>query len=240
MWWPLELRRVRSAVGEEGYRRAFYECCRCVAMCLYAREGKTTLLEVDRKVHALGRVLTRFGESEARKGGITRQKQLFEHAVKVRSALDERAGLALKDGDSALPDLVSSLMKVLERLGEGRLLSLLDESSLPPYDPPSTQELEEETRRADGRIVIWGASAAALAAAVMISVGVPVGAVVPAALIFLMGPATIWGSKKIGNPKDMLDAVRQGVSQPSEPQQASGATEAVPPGSAASPTRRNP
>ncbi|KAB1978619.1 hypothetical protein [Streptomyces triticiradicis] len=222
MWWPLELRRVRGVMSEAGDQRAFYECCRSVAMCLYVLEGSSQLLWVDRSVHASGRMLIRFGESEIRKGGITRQKELFEHAVRVKAALDECAGKALKEGNVALPELVAMLMKILERLSEGRLLCLLDESELPVYSPPSVAELEEETRKNDGRIVLWGATAAAVAAVAMISLGVPAGAVVPAALIFLMGPATLWGSKKIGNPRELLDAMRQGVSQPQDPQPSPG------------------
>ncbi|MEU0646146.1 hypothetical protein [Streptomyces umbrinus] len=222
MWWPLEIKRVRGVVSAAGDQRAFYECCRCVAMCLYALEGVTLPLWIDRRIHLTGRALMRFGESEVRKGGTVRQKELFEHAVRVKLALDEHAGKVLREGNIALPGLVAVLMKILERLSEGRLLCLLDENELPAYSPPSAAELEEEVRKGDGRIVLWGATAAAVAAGVMISLGVPVGAVVPAALIFLMGPATLWGSKKLGNPRELLDAMRQGVSQPQDPQQPAG------------------
>ncbi|MET7700419.1 hypothetical protein [Streptomyces sp. NPDC005485] len=218
-WWPLEVKRVRSLMSGVGHQRAFYEYCKCVAMCLYALEGETSPLGIDRRVHAAGRALTRFGESELRKGGSARQSELFEHTVRVKAALDECAGRVLKEGKNALPRLMVMLMKLLERLSEGRLLGLLDESELPAYCPPSAAELEEETRKSDGRIVLWGATAAAVAAGVMISLGVPTGAVVPAALIFLMGPAALWGSKKVGTPRELMDSMRQGVSQPQDPQQ---------------------
>ena len=222
MWWPLELKRIRSVVSEAGHQRAFYECCSCVAMCLYSLEGISSPLRIDRRIHATGRVLIRFGESEVRKGGVARQKELFEHAVRVKSALDEYAGKVLKEGNVALPGLVAMLMKILERLSEGRLLCLLDENELPAYAPPSEAELEEETRKSDGRIVLLGATAAAVAAGFMITLGVPAGAVVPAALIFLIGPAALWGSKKIGNPREFLDSMRQGVGQPQDSQQPAG------------------
>lgn len=234
MWWPLELRRVRAFVASVGHRRAFYECCRCVVLCLDVREGRSTIISVDRRVHQIGRALIRFGESEARKGGASRQNQLFEHAVRVKAALDECAGRALKEGESALPDLVAMLMKILERLSAGRLLGMLDENELPAFVPPSAEELEGEADKGDRRIVLWGAAAAAVVAGVMISLGVPAGAVVPAALIFLMGPAVLWGSKKIGNPRELMDSMRQGVAQPQEPQQSvvvNGATPTAPGGS---------
>ncbi|MGW6905598.1 hypothetical protein [Streptomyces sp. NPDC054940] len=219
LWWPLELKRIRSYMASMGYRRAFYECCKCVVLCLDVVEQRAPILSVDRKVHLIGRMLIRFGESEARKGGTARQRQLFEHAVRVKLALDECAARALKEGAGELPKLVAMLMKILERLASGRLLGLLDEDELPTYVPPSAGELEEEASKGDRRIVLWGATAAAVAAGVMISLGVPAGAVVPAALIFLMGPAVLWGSKKMGNPRELMDAMRQGVNQPQEPQQ---------------------
>ncbi|MFI8355282.1 hypothetical protein [Streptomyces cyaneofuscatus] len=233
MWWSLELRRVRAWIASVGHRRAFYECCRCVVVCLDVREGRSTIISVDRRVHQIGRALIRFSESEARKGGASRQNQLFEHAVRVKAALDDCAGRALKEGESALPDVVAMLMKILERLSAGRLLGLLDEHELPAFVPPSAEELEGEADKGDRRIVLWGAAAAAVVAGVMISLGVPAGAVVPAALIFLMGPAVLWGSKKIGNPRELMDSMRQGVAQPQEPQQSvvvNGAPSSAPDG----------
>ncbi len=215
----MELRRVRVRMAAVGHRRAFFECCRCVVVCLEVRERQSSIITVDRRVHQIGRALIRFSESEIRKGASSRQGEIFEHTVRVKMALDECAGRVLKEGESAMPALVAMLMKILERLSSGRLLGLLDEDELPAYVPPSPVELEDEVNKGDRRIVLWGALFAAIAAGVMISLGVPAAAVVPAALIFLMGPAVLWGSKKIGIPGELMDSMRQGVMQPQEPQQ---------------------
>ncbi|WP_143676475.1 hypothetical protein [Streptomyces sp. TLI_146] len=228
LWWPLELKRVRSFLAAVGHRRAFYECCKCVVLCLDVQEQRSSILLVDRGVYRIGRTLIQFSKSETRRGGTARQRELFEHAVRVELALDECVGRVLKEGVSELPNLVAMLMRILERLAAGRLLALLDDNQLPVYTPPSAEELEEETTKGDRRIVLWGATAAAAAAGVTISLGVPVGAVVPAALIFLMGPAVLWGSKKIGNPKDLMDAMRQGVTQPQESQGSAAAPDVTP------------
>lgn len=225
-WWPLELRRIRGVAGEESFRRAFYLCCRCIDDCLRTQEGEVPLLHLDREIHRFGLALVRFGKSGLVQGSPERKRQLLEHTTRVSAALDASAERLLRDGEDAIPDMVRCLVGILERLADEKWLNLVDETELPTYQPPSSEEMESEIRRADGRIVLVGATAAAILVGVMIALGVPAGAVIPAALIFLLGPASIWGSKKLGSPREMLDALRSGVTQPTEPQQPTSAPSA--------------
>ncbi|MFE1691155.1 hypothetical protein ACFW64_25875 [Streptomyces albidoflavus] len=229
-WWPLELRRARGVMKDEAHRRAFYLCCRAISACLAAKNRETSILRLDVHVQRFGRALVSFGQAEYRLNGSWRQAAYCEHAVRVRSALDEVVARLMREGSAALPEVAAMLVKIMERLANERFLGLLDEAQLPAYVAPIDDEVEAESRRSDGRIVLWGAAAAAVVAGVMISAGVPVAAVVPAALIFLLGPATLWGSKRLGSPRDMLDAVRQGVSQPADPQQADNVPTVAPSG----------
>ncbi|WP_399093171.1 hypothetical protein ACGH2B_23210 [Streptomyces sp. BBFR2] len=228
LWWPMEVRRVRDIVREESARTAFYHCCRCLADCRRAREGKISLLQFDAQIHRFGRVLVRFGRPGPEWVSPERRRQLAEHTARLAAALDAGSARVLEEGDEALSELARLLARVLERLAQERWLALLDESELPAYQPPSAEDEEAEIRQADSRVVLVGATAAAVLVGVMISLGVPAGAVVPAALIFLLGPATIWGSKKLGSPRQLLDAMRGGVTQPPEAPQPNGAPAAAP------------
>lgn len=227
-WWPLALRRYKSALAQESSRTAFYLCCRTLITCHSAAEGKASLLYLDRRMHYFTLSLVRFGKSGAPQLSPKRQQQLLEHASRVSVAFNSRSERFFIDGVNAIPDLVKSLTDVLERISDEKWLNLMDETELVAYQPPSTEELEEEVRRADGKVILLGATTAAILVGVLISLGVPAGAVVPGALIFLLGPATVWGSKKVGNPREMLDAFKGGITQPSEQQPASDAASNTP------------
>ncbi|MFG1671298.1 hypothetical protein [Streptomyces sp. Y7] len=227
-WWLSELRRARSAIGEESFRIAFHECCFAISRCLRAYEGEVSLLTLDRRNQRLIRALTRFGETGTAGFSNHRKKQMLEHTARVGAALDAHNERILREGTQAVPHLARHLFIILERMAAERWLDLLDEGDLPTYTPPSAEELESETRRADATIIFGGATIAALFTGVAISLGAPASAVVPAALIFLLGPAAMWGSKKLSTPRETLDAMRQGMAPTTEPPQQSAATTNTP------------
>ncbi|WP_190084778.1 hypothetical protein [Streptomyces longisporoflavus] len=227
-WCLSELKRARGAIREESYRIAFHECCFAIDRCLRAYEGRVSLLTLDRRNQRLNRALTRFGETDAVGFSSHRKKQLFEHTARVGAALDVYNERILREGTQAIPDLVKQLFIILERMADDRWLALLDEHDLPAYAPPSSEELESEARRTDATIVFGGATVAALFTGIAISLGAPASAVIPAALIFLLGPAAMWGSKKLSNPRETLDAMRQGISPSTEPPQQPAGTSNAP------------
>ncbi|MFJ3758589.1 hypothetical protein [Streptomyces sp. NPDC090080] len=230
-WSLSELRRARGKLGREGHRIAFYECCFSVYRCLKAYRGEESLLVLDRRNKRLGTWLVRFGAHGAGEFSPRRQQQLREHTARVSAALDAYNERILREGVDAIPELVGILFVILNRMAQGQWLNLMDDGDLPPYIPPTAEEIDSETRRADAAIVVGGATVAAVFTGVAISLGVPASAVVPAALIFLLGPATLWGSKKLGNPKEALESFRQGTVQSSDPAPSSSAagTAANPP-----------
>ncbi|WP_406486719.1 hypothetical protein [Streptomyces phaeochromogenes] len=217
-WWPLEFRRLKTVMGEESHRMAFFLCCRSIIVCHRAYQGKSTLLYLDRRIHRLGLALIRFGGFGIPLASPARRQQFLEHATRVSAALDARTERLFTDGTDAIPDLVKFLTGILERLADEKWLNIIDDHELPAYQQPSAEEMDQEVRKADGRVVLLGATAAAVMVGVLISIGVPAGAVIPGALIFLLGPATVWGSRKIGSPREMLDSIRGGVTQAAEPQ----------------------
>ncbi|WP_405539003.1 hypothetical protein OG787_43545 [Streptomyces sp. NBC_00075] len=219
-WWPLELRRIRAVISEESHRIAFFLCCRSIIVCYRASQGKSTLLYLDSRIHRLGLALIRFGKSGVPRASPARRQRFLEHTTRVSAALDARTERLFTDGTDAIPDLIKFLTGILERLAEEKWLNIIDDHELPAYQQPSVEEVDQEVRKADGRVVLLGATAAAVMVGVLISIGIPAGAVIPGALIFLLGPATVWGSRKIGSPREMLDSIRGGVAQAAEPQPA--------------------
>jgi hypothetical protein len=220
-WCRREFLRSFKKLKAESHRVAFYRCCRCIRECLQAADGQVSLLIVDARVQQLGRDLTRFGSNGILGTNTTRQRQLMEHTSRVSDALDRGSAKILQIGVDELPQLARILFSILDRMSAGRWLNLINDAELPPYSAITEAEAEEEERKTDAAIIVVGASIAAILTGVAITLGLPAGAVVPAALIFLLGPATLWGSKKMTNPRQTLEAMKQSVGQNSETSQPS-------------------
>ncbi len=204
--------------AEEIYLRAFMQSVRCLSLCGSLVRGDSTPLVLDQHVSLLSRQLGTFsvvgysGMSEQRKG------ELRKHVQEVQQALHLAATKILREGPAGCGELVSLLSVLMHRLREQRWQALLDDGQLVTNDSP-LQHAVIDKERGDSWIVLVGAIIAAAFVGLATTLGVPAAATVPAALIFLLGPAALWGSKKLGvTPRYLLNATRDGVAPPNQMQ----------------------
>ncbi|WP_328860691.1 hypothetical protein [Streptomyces sp. NBC_00306] len=224
-----------AAIGfmrEENFGWAYVLAVRCLALCAELPRRKTTPLVLDQEVAVLSKALGSF--ALVGYPGMTdqRKKDVQEHVLQVQQALHSASAEVLKRGAPACRELAQIIGVLVARLAEQRWQSLLDEEQLVKSDAELAHSIPEG-RRKDAWIVIVGASVAATFVVVATSLGVPATATVPAALVFLIGPAALWGSKSLGFSHRSLmrsstDSLVQQSQQPGGPPQSGQAGGAVP------------
>ncbi|MEU9780682.1 hypothetical protein AB0H92_06825 [Streptomyces phaeochromogenes] len=182
-------------------------CFVVLSHCWKLARGKEGVLATEYYSSVLRARLGDFATTSDSFIGSERKASVLRHVASVQKDLTMRSGSVLSDGVSAIPDAAKAIILLLERLVEERWLGLLD--------LPDTLESEqviqssvERTSRRDGFIVIGGSAAAALMVGVAGATGLPVTAAIPAALIFLLGPAMLWGGRRLGmSPKVVLGSM---------------------------------
>lgn len=135
------------------------------------------------------------------------------HITAVQDELRRATDDVLTRGAEALPQFVRVHKCVLDRLIDERWLALLDIPDSAEPSPSLVDPVDTKRDRRDSWIIILGAAAAALVIALGATIGVQPAVSIPAALVFLMGPATLWGSKRLGiGPKDFMGSLRNSYS----------------------------
>ncbi|GGO49420.1 hypothetical protein GCM10012287_26730 [Streptomyces daqingensis] len=101
---------------------------------------------------------------------------------------------------------------LIDRLIEERWLNLLDVPQTADDEVLQTSSPDPNEDRRDAWIVMGGSLLAAVALCIVTTLGVPLTAGIPAAFVFLMGPAVLMGSRKLGaSPRGLLTSVRSSV-----------------------------
>ncbi|MET9329690.1 hypothetical protein ABZX78_00375 [Streptomyces cellulosae] len=186
---------------------AFVACVNALSACGRCAQGRTGILEVEWHVAELARELGAFASNGGRFSNVGRKQDMSRHVAQVQKELLMMTGKLLEEGPAALSDVVERLAMVLDRMWEQRWLRLLDGLDCNEDESVSTTEREPQDKR-DAWIVLGGALAAAIGLAVSGSAGVPLSAAVPAALVLMLGPATLWGSRRLGSsPSGLLQAM---------------------------------
>ncbi|MCC9158400.1 hypothetical protein LZP81_29700 [Streptomyces parvulus] len=216
---------------EEGFGWAYVLAVRCLALCADLPRGRSTPLALDQEASALSKALGNF--ALVGYPGMTdqRKKDVQQHVLQVQQALHFASAEVLKRGAPACKEFAQIIGVLVARLAEQRWQSLLDGDQLVENDAALAHSIPEG-RRKDAWIVIVGASVAAIFVVVATSLGVPPTATVPAALVFLIGPAALWGSKSLGfNHRSLMRSSTDSLVQQS--QQSGGPSPSGQAGSAA-------
>ncbi|MEU0210149.1 hypothetical protein ABZ235_19805 [Streptomyces canus] len=156
---------------------------------------------------ALCSELSGFAKSSSNFATPERRKQVEDHVAAVCEEIMQQSGKILSRGSLQSTEPVSIFATLLDRLLQDRWLQLLDveNNGLPIADT-------ELTSRRDAWIMICGSLAAALGLGGAATLGIPLAAAAPAAIVFLLGPATLWGSRRLGiSPRSLLASARSSV-----------------------------
>jgi hypothetical protein len=170
-------------------------------------------LDIEAAISDLCNELADFANTNQVLNKPPRQQEVARHVDRVQEELRSASGRILSGGLEEIPGLVRSVGTILERTIERRWLCLLDLPSTGSPPPPAHTSHRENGKR-DALIVMGGSLAAAIGLGVANTAGVPLSAAVPATLVFLLGPATLWGSRRLGvSPRGLLDSVRTSVAE---------------------------
>ncbi|MGW1034287.1 hypothetical protein ACWD4Z_19115 [Streptomyces antibioticus] len=215
--WIVFSARIMRAKGEWRRKTADQEalrsCIYVLHLCGEVIRGKVRILEVEEAVTMLCGELGDFSSSSPSFSDQRRKESVTAHVSLVQQELMESSGVLLSAGSPGLSRLIERVGTLVERLIEQRWLCLLD---LPEGVSVEAVTLssEEKIDRKDAWIVIGGSMLAAIGLGAAVSMGVPLVAAAPAALVFLLGPATLWGSKRLGiSPRNFLDSTRVPVAE---------------------------
>ncbi|WP_176154655.1 hypothetical protein [Streptomyces sp. NA03103] len=197
--------------------------------------GDGGILDLEVSVNHLVSNLEKYSQqgvriSKGSSGGLVRA-----HVSLVRERLAEGMADVLREGPVKAPELVRLIATILSRIVEERWLCLLDEAQPGGPEAPDPVVDDIAKRRRDTGIIVAGSIGAAAAMGLATAAGIPLAVSFPVAMVLLMGPAAIWGSRKLGaSPGGLLDSVRGTVGEPPQPgvagQQQLGGPNLVPPG----------
>ncbi|SOE13662.1 hypothetical protein SAMN06272775_4639 [Streptomyces sp. 2323.1] len=209
-WQPA--RRSWTRLG--GDHRAVDWCLVVLHDARLATQGRADAIRaVNIGMESLGRVLEEYAAQSVVFPSEAQRSAVRTHAAQVRRALIAEADGLLRDGQAALPAVIGTLLTLLDRLAAGRWLALLDIEA--PGDPVAEgdESRTEPAETGQDRLVALGGSvlaAGGLAAAA--AFGVPLAAAVPGALVFLFGPAMLWGGKDLRpSARRMLASMQEGI-----------------------------
>ncbi|MFJ5058532.1 hypothetical protein ACIP96_03830 [Streptomyces nigra] len=199
----------RKTADQEAIRSCFY----ILYLCGKVARGKAKILDVEEAVVELCGELRDFASSAPSFSSQQRKGDVAAHVSHVQQELMRVSGSLLAEGLSGLAKVAEQVGVLTERLIAQRWLCLLDlpgEGVAEPVSPLPDGKVD----RKDAWIVLGGSMLAALGLGAAVSMGVPLVAAAPAALVFLLGPATLWGSKRLGiSPRNVLDSVRTPVAE---------------------------
>ncbi|MEU9537662.1 hypothetical protein [Streptomyces mirabilis] len=201
----------RKCQNQTSDLEALRSCFYLLHLCGELTKGQAKPLEIEKGTTTLCEELGDFATSIVHFPDPNRRESVSKHVSQVQLELMRSSGILLSDGAGGVPNVVKTVGTLLDRIIEQRWLHLLD---LPDTGNPEsvTRSPQNQVDRRDVWIVIGGSVAAALGLGAAASMGVPLAAAVPAALIFLLGPATLWGSRRLGmSPRNLLDSVRTPV-----------------------------
>ncbi|MGW1894038.1 hypothetical protein ACWCP6_27870 [Streptomyces sp. NPDC002004] len=179
-----------------GDHRAVRWCAFVLHDALLVAYGRDDAVRgVNAGVSEICRVLEEYAAQDAAFPAEGQRQAVSAHVMQVRRALVAAANGLLRDGRDALPGLVRTVSTLLDRLVAERWLALLDlEEPSAAADADDLASGPTEERR-DRLVVLAGSMLAAGGLATAAAFGVPLGAAVPGALVFLLGPAMMWGGK---------------------------------------------
>lgn len=223
LWGYRSQRLYRRRLGKSFPLTSVFDLARLLRSCWGAAEGRLPLLTLDERVTAYTSQLGWFAAY-----GVERERRratLRPHLARVQQALETEMANVLRDGPGAAPRLARLVAVMLDRSAQGRWMGLLDEADLPQEAGELVTASEDKH---DRWIVLGGSTAAAAMVAAAVAAGLPAAAVAPAALTALIGPAVMWGSGKLGTPREQMSTVAAGLGPPAADTAAPASTPPTP------------
>ncbi|WP_328553114.1 hypothetical protein [Streptomyces sp. NBC_00358] len=163
------------------------------------------ILEIEDLFAKLAKEIADFASASPHFSTPSRRVDVERHTSAVRAELMRQSGELLSRGVTQVPAAVATIGTLLERLTQQRWLQLLDVEGA----DISTPEVVDDTDRRDSWIIVGGSAFAALGLGSASALGIPLTAAIPSALVFLLGPATLWGSSRLGlTPRSVLASTR--------------------------------
>ncbi|MEU8033357.1 hypothetical protein AB0C13_32840 [Streptomyces sp. NPDC049099] len=182
-------------------------CVDALIACGKCRQGVGSIVEVDRYVTVLCGQLGAFAVDGSKFLDLRKRSALSKHVRQVQNDLLQATDVLLQVGPHALEGIVERVATILDRICEQRwlrLLDLLDAGASDSASPPTTDSRDGR----DAWVVLGGSLAAAVTLGASGAFGVPLGAVVPAAVVLMLGPATVWGSSRLSmSPRGLLQSM---------------------------------
>ncbi|MFJ8022131.1 hypothetical protein [Streptomyces sp. NPDC096311] len=176
-------------------------------------KGSGSILSLDDLAKKFSDELSSFARAKWGSAPQEQYRNVTLHITAVQHELRKVTDDVLMRGTEALPQFVRVHKHVLDRLIDERWMSLLDVPNSTEPSPSLIDPVDTKRDRRDSWIIILGAAAAALVIALGAAVGVQPTVSIPAALVFLMGPAALWGSKRLGiGPRDFMGSLRSSYS----------------------------
>ncbi|MFF4838533.1 hypothetical protein [Streptomyces collinus] len=209
-WQPA--RRSWTRLG--GDHRAVDWCLVVLHDASLAMQGRVDAVRsVNIGMDEVGRVLGEYAAQSVVFPSSAQRSAVRAHTAQVHRALVAEADGLLRDGQAALPAVIGTLLTLLDRLVAGRWLALLDIEA--PTNPEAEGD-ESQTESAEtGRDRLIAAVGSVLAAGGLVAAGafgVPLAAAIPGALVFLFGPAMLWGGKSLRpSAQRMLASMHEGI-----------------------------
>ncbi|WP_434593938.1 hypothetical protein [Streptomyces sp. A5-4] len=194
--------------------KAIRSCFAALTACEALIRGHGSILAVEKRVGEISHNIARFPVANVSLSTDARLPTVLAHISAVQKELKRSSGEVLRGGVAQSLGLVVTLSTLLDRLIAERWLNLLDiDDSAETVAGLDTQDDIRRDRR-DTWIVMSGSLVAAIVLGSVIAVGMPLAVGAPAALVFLLGPAVLWGSRRLGaSPKGLLEAVETSLSE---------------------------
>ncbi|WP_147450885.1 hypothetical protein [Streptomyces hoynatensis] len=192
-------------------------CLHIATTCTAYARGNVSALTIVKLVDTLCRQVADFTATHEALLTPPLDAAVGQHTAAVRRELMEASACLLREGPSALPRLVSLIHTMIQRINSDQWLALLDlgDSSSLPNSQGSAGDVAESNK--DAGIAMLTSLLASAALATATTMGLPLAAGVPAALILLIGPTIWFGSRRLrSTPENLLVAVRQSLTEASQ------------------------
>lgn len=199
---------------------AVWACLGALQACHYYAAGNADGRVVE---HAVARLCSELQYFAVVGGGFAdphKQRAFARHVMQVRKELFDSTDRIFIDGVTANSGVVERLAIIASRMCEQRWLRLMD---VVDADVVASSAAETRGDRRDTWIVLGGSLAAAIGLGAAAAAGVPLMAAVPAALVLILGPATLWGSSRLNmSPSGLLRSMSGSLSNSAQAEAAAG------------------
>ncbi|MET7746729.1 hypothetical protein [Streptomyces sp. NPDC005385] len=169
-------------------------------------------LAVEDQMRGICQRLCEFAATSPHFSSPDRRREIESHVLAVQKRLFDHAGAFFKDGADHTGATIADLATLIGRIVHGRWLRLLDIEDGEAADVTTPAAADSH----DAWLVVGSSAFAAVALASAVSLGVPVSAAVPGAVVLLLGPAAVWGKNLGITPRGLFESTKAALAGPAE------------------------